>query len=289
MAVELSPTDLSFRRPFNREVTEVLHLQNNTDFSIAFKVKTTAPKHYCVRPNSGRIEAGKQVEVQVLLQAMKEQPSLDAKCKDKFLVQSVAITGDLSFSNVTSIFENAPKSAVQERKIRVTWLPEETNQEENEDAEYLNRNPPSGEAPPAYSTSPSVSYQSPATVKPSKTNLDSTPIAQPDFGEKDNLETPPDSASNVTGAIRSPVTGDDPGSIEELNAQLAEAYAQIQLLKERQVNQEPRLRKTTEIKVLNENTLMMQQHQGQSTDMGVPLQVVAVLCLLSFLMAYFFF
>jgi hypothetical protein len=126
-------------------------------------------------------------------------------------------------------------------------------------------------------------------VKPSKTNLDSTPIAQPDFGEKDNLETPPDSASNVTGAIRSPVTGDDPGSIEELNAQLAEAYAQIQLLKERQVNQEPRLRKTTEIKVLNENTLMMQQHQGQSTDMGVPLQVVAVLCLLSFLMAYFFF
>lgn len=154
-----------------------------------------------------------------------------------------------------------------------------------------NRNPPSGEAPPAYSTSPSVSYQSPATVKPSKTNLDSTPIAQPDFGEKDNLETPPDSASNATGAMRSPVTNDNPGSIEELNAQLAEAYAQIQLLREQRVNQEPRLQKTAEIgKVLNENTLMMQhQHQGQSADMGVPLQVVAVLCLLSFLMAYFFF
>jgi hypothetical protein len=39
----------------------------------------------------------------VLLQAMKEQPPADAKCKDKFLVQSVAITGDLSFSNITSI------------------------------------------------------------------------------------------------------------------------------------------------------------------------------------------
>jgi hypothetical protein len=39
----------------------------------------------------------------VLLQAMKEDPPLDAKCKDKFLVQSVAITGDLEFSNVTSI------------------------------------------------------------------------------------------------------------------------------------------------------------------------------------------
>lgn len=79
---------------------------------------------YCVRPNSGRIEPGRHVEVQgwclcdcvglsdgprdnrsktVLLQAMKEDPPLDAKCKDKFLVQSVAITGDLEYSNITSI------------------------------------------------------------------------------------------------------------------------------------------------------------------------------------------
>ena len=39
----------------------------------------------------------------VLLQAMKDEPAPDAKCKDKFLVQSVAVTGDLEFSNVTSI------------------------------------------------------------------------------------------------------------------------------------------------------------------------------------------
>lgn len=29
-----------------------------------FKVKTTAPKQYCVRPNAGRIEPKSQVEVQ---------------------------------------------------------------------------------------------------------------------------------------------------------------------------------------------------------------------------------
>lgn len=39
----------------------------------------------------------------VLLQAMKEEPALDAKCKDKFLVQSVAVTRDMEFANVTSI------------------------------------------------------------------------------------------------------------------------------------------------------------------------------------------
>ena len=34
---------------------------------------------------------------------MKEEPATDAKCKDKFLVQSVAVTKDMEFANVTSI------------------------------------------------------------------------------------------------------------------------------------------------------------------------------------------
>lgn len=34
---------------------------------------------------------------------MKEDPPLDAKCKDKFLVQSVAISADQEFPNVSQI------------------------------------------------------------------------------------------------------------------------------------------------------------------------------------------
>ena len=34
---------------------------------------------------------------------MKEEPAADAKCKDKFLVQSVLVSSDLEFANVTSI------------------------------------------------------------------------------------------------------------------------------------------------------------------------------------------
>ena len=63
-----------------------------------------------MRPNSGRVESGETVEVQgtqplfvlsrrrsndvviVVLQAMKEEPPLGAKCKDKFLIQSTLIT-----------------------------------------------------------------------------------------------------------------------------------------------------------------------------------------------------
>jgi hypothetical protein len=39
----------------------------------------------------------------VLLQAMKQEPPLDAKCRDKFLVQSVPLTADKEFTNIGSI------------------------------------------------------------------------------------------------------------------------------------------------------------------------------------------
>ena len=42
--------------PFTDVVTAELKLYNPTEKQICFKVKTTAPKHYCVRPNSGLLE-----------------------------------------------------------------------------------------------------------------------------------------------------------------------------------------------------------------------------------------
>lgn len=74
---------------------------------------------------------------------MKQEPPSDARCRDKFLVQSVAITGDKEFTNVAQIvrikleqrrtkmsadkyviqWDGVDKSQVQEKKIRVLWLP----------------------------------------------------------------------------------------------------------------------------------------------------------------------
>lgn len=45
-------------------IKEILKVKNNNNEPVAFKVKTTAPKQYCVRPNSGRIEPHSEVEVQ---------------------------------------------------------------------------------------------------------------------------------------------------------------------------------------------------------------------------------
>ncbi|KAF9935058.1 phosphatidylinositol-binding protein scs2 [Linnemannia zychae] len=127
MSIELDPSSqLSFRRPLTEAIKESLIIRNPTQLPIAFKVKTTAPKQYCVRPNSGRIEPGQELEVQVQMQAMKEDPPADFKCKDKFLVQSVAITAEreqIAPADLWPTMERDAKDQIREKKIRCAFLP----------------------------------------------------------------------------------------------------------------------------------------------------------------------
>lgn len=46
----------------------------------------------------------------VLLQAMKQDPPPDAKCRDKFLVQSAPITADKEFASVANVVRSQPIS-----------------------------------------------------------------------------------------------------------------------------------------------------------------------------------
>nr|CAG8450662.1 15693_t:CDS:2 [Entrophospora candida] len=127
MSVSLDPPNqLAFSRPFTQNVTRTLSVKNPNPEPIAFKVKTTAPKQYCVRPNSGRIEANQTVDVQVILQAMKEDPPVDFKCKDKFLVQSIPISPEqenLTLQELWATIEKQTKGSIKETKIRCVYLP----------------------------------------------------------------------------------------------------------------------------------------------------------------------
>ncbi|GAA6059202.1 hypothetical protein JCM10212_005547 [Sporobolomyces blumeae] len=131
MSVTLSPSSqLGFQRPLTTLVKRTLSVSNHNQHAIAYKVKTTAPKQYCVRPNSGRIEPGETVEVQVLLQPMKEDPPAGTKCRDKFLVQSVVITPERENVALPELWQLVDKEKaaagpgqVYEQKIRCTYLP----------------------------------------------------------------------------------------------------------------------------------------------------------------------
>lgn len=55
--------NIVFSGPFSEVVTADLNLTNPSDKRVCFKVKTTAPKRYCVRPNSGVLEPKQNVTV----------------------------------------------------------------------------------------------------------------------------------------------------------------------------------------------------------------------------------
>ncbi|KAF9498976.1 VAMP-associated protein [Pleurotus eryngii] len=136
MSVSLNPSSsLGFKRPFDNVVKQSLRISNHNTLPVAFKVKTTAPKHYCVRPNSGRVEPGETVEVAVMLQAMKDEPPLSVKCKDKFLIQSTAITPEKASLPLQEIWngEGGEEAKVHQQKLRVVYLPPEGQIEEEEE------------------------------------------------------------------------------------------------------------------------------------------------------------
>lgn len=81
------------KAPLNRVITNILKLTNPNEKSVAFKVKTTAPKRYCVRPNTGLIHPKETVEVQILLNPSKDKPTT-LSAKDKFQVQSFFLKDD---------------------------------------------------------------------------------------------------------------------------------------------------------------------------------------------------
>lgn len=62
--LQLDPSnELRFKGPFDDYVTVSLTIKNPTPKKIAFKIKTTAPKRYCVKPNSGVLDPSQSMKV----------------------------------------------------------------------------------------------------------------------------------------------------------------------------------------------------------------------------------
>jgi hypothetical protein len=90
--MEIHPeTELVFKRVNGTSPKQTLVISNsNSSSTIAFKIKTTAPKLFAVRPNLGRLAPGEQKDVTIGLQT-KEGVPFDTKRKDKFLFESIII------------------------------------------------------------------------------------------------------------------------------------------------------------------------------------------------------
>ncbi|KAG5979446.1 hypothetical protein E4U55_005159 [Claviceps digitariae] len=292
MSVDVLPLELSFIRPFTVEVARTLTIRNTSSTPVAFKVKTTAPKQYCVRPNAGRIEPGNSFDVTVLLQAMKQDPPLDAKCRDKFLVQCAPISPDQDFASIATVLETVDKSQLTERKIRVNWLAANGEAAQETGSPIATLSTPirataangAVDTPDAFRSfsSPSAGHTNatPSSAAPPHTSDDAA-AAQEDEDAKSIAK----SKSTVSQAATA-VSESAQLTYEELKTKLAQAETQLLNLKDGGLRQ----RNVKSSSFSDEKTLTGQTKQAvKEQPEGVSVQIVAILCLISFLLAYFFF
>lgn len=108
--------ELKFKGPFTTPTTSLLKLTNPSDKRICFKIKTTAPKRYCVRPNSGLLEPGQSLSIAVVFQPCELEPTAS---KHKFMVQAIyAPDGDV---NMESLWKDVDPSKLMDTKLRCTF------------------------------------------------------------------------------------------------------------------------------------------------------------------------
>ncbi|XP_066339370.1 vesicle-associated protein 1-2-like [Miscanthus floridulus] len=120
--LDVDPPELQFPFVLDKQISCPLRLANRTDRTVAFKVKTTNPRKYCVRPNNGVVPPQSSCTVVVTMQAQKVVPP-DLQCKDKFLVQSVVVSDGLSAKDITSqMFVKEGGNVMGEVKLKVAYV-----------------------------------------------------------------------------------------------------------------------------------------------------------------------
>lgn len=94
-------------------VHAALRLTNNsTQEDVLYRVQTTSPATYRVRPSHGRISVGKHVDIQVMMVT-------DPVRADKFLVKYVTVSSHLPQGEFMEQFQKAENEALEHR-LRVT-------------------------------------------------------------------------------------------------------------------------------------------------------------------------
>ncbi|KAK7277878.1 hypothetical protein RJT34_22897 [Clitoria ternatea] len=120
--LEIEPKELKFIFELKKQSSCSVQLTNNTHHYVAFKVKTTSPKKYSVRPNVGVLMPKATCEFIVTMQSQRVAPE-DMVCKDKFLIQSTMVSAETASEDVTSsLFVKDGSKYIEENKLKVTLI-----------------------------------------------------------------------------------------------------------------------------------------------------------------------
>ncbi|KAH7659271.1 Vesicle-associated membrane-protein-associated protein [Dioscorea alata] len=119
--ISVYPEELSFEFELGKPAYCDLKVVNNTEHHVAFKVKTTSPRKYFVRPNTSVVQPWDACTITVTLQAQKEYPP-DMRCNDKFLLQSTKVPPITDVDELPpETFNKEGDKVVQELKLKVIY------------------------------------------------------------------------------------------------------------------------------------------------------------------------
>jgi hypothetical protein len=106
--LQVEPGTIKFNVTLGVEQFLNLTLTNTSTELLAFKVKTTAPNRYGVKPTQDYINPGESKVCEIVMARMNEVPNTTQR--DKFLVQSVIIAGGERVDNLPGMWKELEKS-----------------------------------------------------------------------------------------------------------------------------------------------------------------------------------
>ncbi|CAH2075681.1 unnamed protein product [Thlaspi arvense] len=130
-----------------------LKIANKTEKYVAFKVKTTSPKKYFVRPKTGVIQPWDSSvirgptlplakllgsDVHVTLRPQEEYPP-GMQCKDKFLLQCTIVTPQAEVDDLSAdTFNKDSGKTIEECELRVVYVSSQAAVGNTEDRSFHN-------------------------------------------------------------------------------------------------------------------------------------------------------
>ncbi|XP_004929901.1 vesicle-associated membrane protein-associated protein B isoform X2 [Bombyx mandarina] len=116
--------ELKFKGLFEHGCTTYMRLTNPTNDTVLFKIKTTAPKKYCVRPNSGVLAPNSKQEIAITPQPVYLDPNENHK--HKFMVQSVIAPEGKT--NIDQVWKEISPEQLMDYKLKCVFeTPRGTN------------------------------------------------------------------------------------------------------------------------------------------------------------------
>ncbi|XVE65158.1 hypothetical protein DITRI_Ditri07aG0158900 [Diplodiscus trichospermus] len=122
--LKIPPSKLqaSYSIELEKQIFCNLKVVNNTEHHVAFKVKTTSPKKYYVRPNTGVLQPSECCVIRFTLQAQREYPP-DMQCKDKFMIQSTIVPPNTNMEDLPAdTFNKERNKEIEECKLKVFYI-----------------------------------------------------------------------------------------------------------------------------------------------------------------------